>query len=84
MSEKRPEGVIRCVVASIDKGGAPHLFPVRVECSEKGIEEGIHYDMAEDATSSESLSPSIVFDEDDDRAFVDWVFQNRSGQVVDA
>lgn len=71
---KKTELSIRCVVASIDKGGAPHLFPVLVHCSQEDVDNGCHYDAADDEVESESLSPCITFDEHDDEELIKFVF----------
>lgn len=71
---KKTELSIRCVVASIDKGGAPHLFPVLVHCSQEDVDNGCHYEAADVAVENESFAPCISFDEDDDSDLCDFVF----------
>jgi hypothetical protein len=77
--------LIKCVVACVNASGESDFYFCRVTCSPDEYDEGAHYEIAEDAASSEGYDgPMVVFDENDGP---NWLFEHfvwDSSSVFDA
>lgn len=66
--------IINCVVASFNASGAPDFYFCKVECAECDYDNGVHYELAEDAARGEGYAgPMVSFDENDGP---DWLFEH--------
>lgn len=52
-------------VLARDSNGAPDIVPVRLECTEQEVQEGLHYEQAQTRAAELGYEPMGVFDERD-------------------
>jgi len=64
--------VIKCVVACMSSEGADFYF-CKVKCAQDDYDNGVHYEIAEDAAEQDGYErPMVTFDENDGP---DWLFE---------
>lgn len=56
---------INVVVGAINASGEPELLPIEVECRQEAIDDGTHYDLADDIASDMGYEPKFRFDQND-------------------
>ena len=64
--------IIKCVVAAMTSNG-PDFFFCKVKCAQDAYDNGVHYEIAEDAAAQDGYErPMVSFDENDGPA---WLFE---------
>jgi hypothetical protein len=75
---------IRCVVACTNASGEPDFYFCKVRCSPEDIDNGHHYDLAEERATQEGYGGSmVVFDENDGSSFLFDHFSWESASVIE-
>lgn len=65
--------IVRCVVAAMTANG-PDFFFCKVRCSLDDYNNGVHYEIAEDAAENDGFDgPMLAYDENDGH---DWLFDH--------
>jgi hypothetical protein len=65
--------IIKCVVACMSTEGADFYF-CRVKCAQDDYDNGVHYEIAEDAAGQDGYErPMVTFDENDGP---EWLFEH--------
>lgn len=76
--------IVKCVVAAMTSNG-PDFFFCKVRCAQDDYDNGLHYEIAEDAAGNDGYErPMVAYDENDGP---DWLFDRfvwASASIVTA